>query len=408
MNSNHLCRLLIVEDEPLLRKEILHILDWQYHGFQIVGEASNGLEGIDKIHELCPDIVLLDIQMPVMDGLEMLRVIKAPGFPVQTEAVVLSEYSDFDYVRQGFTLGARDYLLKSNLSGEELLSVLTKLMPPFCPSKSAELSLFALLDSGATVMEDTLKKSYRELQTAADHLFYPNNAIPLSSERFHLGAPAPVFDYPFIRSLARIYDHEKISDHICDAIHTACSNKLFCEPRLLKAMISDIYQAVFFEAVSFIEKAEGYESQRINHIMQIESTLTLEHLKATVRRIMQEILTSIHIAHTRLYGKIVREVLAYMREHFMEPITLHETARLHFVNKSYLCQLFRQKLGTSFNGHLLNLRLEASKGLLLNTDKNIHLISAEIGFSSASYFAKYFKKAFGITPRKFRAGAKEA
>ena len=76
-----LCRVLIVDDEILVRQGIKHLLNWEHEGFEIVGEAANGKEALEQIERLLPHIVITDIVMPVMDGAELTRIVKAiPGY----------------------------------------------------------------------------------------------------------------------------------------------------------------------------------------------------------------------------------------------------------------------------------------------------------------------------------------
>ncbi|GGG11225.1 response regulator transcription factor [Paenibacillus abyssi] len=122
MTSKELCRVLIVDDEILIRQGIKHYLNWKQEGFQIVGEASNGKEALELIDETHPHIVLTDIVMPVMDGEELTRAIKV-RYP-DIEVVVLSSFGEFDYVRSTFQSGVADYILKPKLETQELLRVL--------------------------------------------------------------------------------------------------------------------------------------------------------------------------------------------------------------------------------------------------------------------------------------------
>lgn len=117
-----LCKILIVDDEVLVRQGIKHYLVWEQYGFQIVGEASNGREALELIAELRPHIVITDIVMPVMDGEEFTRILKQ-SYP-EIEIIVLSSYGEFNYVRSTFQNGVADYILKPKLETQELLQVL--------------------------------------------------------------------------------------------------------------------------------------------------------------------------------------------------------------------------------------------------------------------------------------------
>ncbi|WP_342555413.1 response regulator transcription factor [Paenibacillus sp. FSL R7-0652] len=121
---NRLCKVLIVDDEFLVRQGIKHHMNWEAEGFNIVGEASNGEEGLQQVELLKPDIVITDIVMPVMDGETFVRTLKA-GYP-HIEVIVLSSFSEFEYVRSTLQHGAADYILKPKLDTNELLEVLRR------------------------------------------------------------------------------------------------------------------------------------------------------------------------------------------------------------------------------------------------------------------------------------------
>ena len=117
-----LCKLLIVDDEALIRQGIKHYVDWEKEGFRIVGEASNGQEALELIEAASPHIVLTDLVMPTMDGEELTKQAKA-RYP-HIEIVVLSSFGEFDYVRSTFQSGVADYILKPKLEAAQLLKVL--------------------------------------------------------------------------------------------------------------------------------------------------------------------------------------------------------------------------------------------------------------------------------------------
>ncbi|UJF34850.1 response regulator transcription factor [Paenibacillus hexagrammi] len=118
------CKVLIVEDEMLVRQGIRFLLDWEKEGFRIVGEASNGKEALELVEQHQPNIILTDIVMPIMDGEELVRIVK--GLHPEIEIIVLSSFGEFDYVRSTFQSGVADYMLKPKLDAASLLAVLKK------------------------------------------------------------------------------------------------------------------------------------------------------------------------------------------------------------------------------------------------------------------------------------------
>ena len=101
---------LLVDDEIIIRQGFIKLFDWQAHDCQVIGQASDGLEALSRIDELKPDIVIMDINIPIMNGLKVIELsrIKHPD----TAFVIVSGYDDFSYCRQALKLKITDYILK--------------------------------------------------------------------------------------------------------------------------------------------------------------------------------------------------------------------------------------------------------------------------------------------------------
>jgi len=103
-------KVLVVDDETVVRRGIVLGVDWAAMGCVVVGEAANGLEGIQAVERYKPNLIITDVRMPKMDGIEMIRELRCRG--CEAHAILLTAYSDFEYVRSALQLGADDYLLK--------------------------------------------------------------------------------------------------------------------------------------------------------------------------------------------------------------------------------------------------------------------------------------------------------
>ena len=114
----------IVDDESIIREGLIDSIEWEKYGFQIAGEAANGEEALDKILRLNPDIIITDIRMPKMDGLELCEKIKALG--ITSKIVILTGYSDFEYAKRAVRLNVFDYLMKP-VGADELIRIMLKL-----------------------------------------------------------------------------------------------------------------------------------------------------------------------------------------------------------------------------------------------------------------------------------------
>lgn len=119
-----LYRIILVDDEEEVRKSIIHKIDWNAVGFQVVGDAENGEDALEKIELLEPDVVLTDIRMPYMDGLTLSEKIrqKYPSMKI----VIFSGYDDFEYAQRAIKLNVTEYILKP-VNVEELTAILKKI-----------------------------------------------------------------------------------------------------------------------------------------------------------------------------------------------------------------------------------------------------------------------------------------
>ena len=101
---------LLVDDEIMIREGFKRLFDWEAHGCQVVGEAADGMEAMAKIDSLHPDIVIMDINIPIMNGLKVIQAarVKHP----QMAFVIVSGYDAFSYCRQALRMQITDYLLK--------------------------------------------------------------------------------------------------------------------------------------------------------------------------------------------------------------------------------------------------------------------------------------------------------
>ena len=113
-------RIVLVDDHPVMRDGLRAVLE-THSDFEIVGEAGNGLEAIEQVRRLAPDVVVMDIGMPDLNGVEATRRIQAldPGVKV----LALSTYDDQQFVLEMLEAGASGYVLKANVTGELLQAI---------------------------------------------------------------------------------------------------------------------------------------------------------------------------------------------------------------------------------------------------------------------------------------------
>lgn len=103
-------KVLLVDDEVKIREGFKRLFDWEEHDLEVIGEASDGLEALSKIDEYKPNIVVMDINIPIMNGLKVIEMSKVRH--PNTAFIIVSGYDDFNYCKQALKLQIADYLLK--------------------------------------------------------------------------------------------------------------------------------------------------------------------------------------------------------------------------------------------------------------------------------------------------------
>lgn len=116
--------LLLVDDEEEVVQIIIKKMDWEALGFTVVGYASNGVKALEMVEEYQPDVVMTDIKMPYMDGIELTKRIKE-RYP-ETKILVFTGFDEFEYAREAVHIGVEEYILKP-INAMELSEVFTQL-----------------------------------------------------------------------------------------------------------------------------------------------------------------------------------------------------------------------------------------------------------------------------------------
>ena len=127
-------KVLIAEDEDIIRKGLVYTTDWLGMGCVVVAEAANGQEGLEKILECRPDVVIADICMPFLDGIEMM---KKAAETVKFKGIVLTSYAEFDYARRAIDARVCEYLLKP-VDEEKLAETMKRLNEEITNSRQVE------------------------------------------------------------------------------------------------------------------------------------------------------------------------------------------------------------------------------------------------------------------------------
>lgn len=210
-------KIVIVEDEIWIREGIIKLINKINEGHMVVGEAENGIKGLQIIEETKPDLIITDIKMSDMDGLEMLERLKEKN--VSIKAIVLSAYSEFSYAQQAIKLGVIEYLLKPIAVGELTQSL-----------KNIEIQL---------EQEQNYKLEHLEVLQSLENVFYSillggtivdEELIQFMNRTYHLNDNSD-----FIMLTAYLGNHyEENHEKVSRRLHSILKEKKNQEYRLLE------------------------------------------------------------------------------------------------------------------------------------------------------------------------------
>ena len=399
--------MLLVEDESFERSSLMRCIDWGLIGVKIIGEASNGSQGLTRVMELKPDIVLTDVKMPVMDGIEMSRRIRQ--ISPEIKIIFLSSYDDFEYAKQAIDLHIAAYLMKP-VNEAELLRVVKRAADEIT-QKALEQRLLTKNQMSLTISLNLARQAFvnRVLtgmsveqddarSLGLEWLFSGSDNLSLT---LCLYAPqeAALSDADLEslnRSLMRLCAQS--SDILIDAgrLVTLCA---FPEP----AGEADA-ERVEACLTRFFASRPGGE-------MRIESLLSgagsIDGLAQLYARILKRISKPSPEAPEfadRHRGKreIAAEVEEILNTQYQKTLSLESIARLLHFTPNYIGSVFKSVNKVSVNRYLMNVRIKKAEEMLRMGSLSVAEIAECCGFGSITYFHTIFKKEKGITPTEHR------
>lgn len=202
-------KLMIVDDEVVIREGLKNTFNWNELGFEIVAEAENGIDAIDLFYETLPDVVITDIYMQKGDGLEFIKNLKKASHKV--EIIVISGYPNFEYAQTALNSGVFAYLLKP-VSMSEIIETITKVKEKILSNNTAndEKFLFNLLQ-----------------QSSPD-----KNSVNALANKYHTQIPSS--QYFIVTAQIESSDSNTVYDQLLTSFHHQLSDKCtlyICQPR---------------------------------------------------------------------------------------------------------------------------------------------------------------------------------
>ncbi|MEJ5188141.1 response regulator [Treponema sp. J25] len=380
-------RLLLVDDEPLIRLFIRNLEDWQIHNIEFAYEASNGretLEILETHHDI--DAIIADVDMPVMDGLALAETLYHRGSKIPI--LFLSAFDTFDFARRAFKAGAFDYILKSEMDEGRLKSVLNQLFSN-TPGRSIGIT-------ETNRRQQERQELFRSLVTGTIPAFDDESIL----KKLGISLPSTLF-------VIRPIDIQLIKDRYKDDVGAFERIVLDLTRQALAKVTQGEVFSLSFERYLVLTTTTGKKNQFIEYFTRsayqyldmefeihqsdpLESWYSLREAYLKIEERMSS------------FSKLVVRARRYIREHYRDPsLNLQEIAQYVGVSKNHLSWEYGRETGESLSSYIAKIRIEAAKQLLATTDLKIYEIAEQTGFENVETFCRVFKRITGTNPRKF-------
>lgn len=411
--------MIIVDDEWIVREGLKQTIPWQDLDCNLIGEASGGRTALQLIKDHKPDILLTDIRMPGMDGLELAEQVSVHS--ENTKVVFLTGFDEFTYAQQALKIGATDYVLKPT-DADELIRVVKRVTRLIDDERSRlgheekwkeklassrhlllekVLTQYCLDQAGDQERELLEEIMGKEQLYSAFGSFHAAIVEWESNESSELSKPV----YEHLESFVSNIADSRLESKPCWLIPIDETRAAFIhagqwsleEEELVKQLLQHLTQQGLIITLGVSSLHEGIEQLAAAYE---EATLALQQ-KTMVSK--QQVIHYAALDQLRLQEKYgLPNIEEHVRKHCLENISLQEMAASFHMSESHFSRLFKKYTGVSFVEYITQLRIDKAKELLLRPDAKIYEVSLAIGYVDSRYFSQIFRRCTGQTPSEFR------
>ena len=356
-------KILLADDEIEVRDNIIQYIDWTGNGLELVGAAGNGEQALNMVHQLRPDIAILDICMPKLNGIQVIERCRSemeepPAF------IIVSGHNEFRFAQQAIRLKVEEYLLKPFLARELMEAIHRALLQ------------IELRRSGSKGDFITFVQACQEEKA--------NSACG----RYSIDRERQVLNSIAVGS----------QEDVKRCVNSFLNECIFGAP--VSAALN-YGEMLYFEISRLVMERTGKfpldnvffnrDWTRDNVFKQLEQALLESALNA------QQL-----IFCGRKRSSVVIAAVDYIEQHYSEDLTLGRIAEAAFVSPQHLSNIFKEKMGITLTAYIHKVRIDQAKRLLLEGSLSIQQVAELVGDRHEKHFMQIFKKVCGMTPSQFR------
>lgn len=353
-------KVMIADDEPFVREGLEKLIPWETLGCELIYAAEDGRQLLDQMNKELPDIVIADIRMPRVDGLEVAEYIF--NRQLRTGVILLTAYADFQYAQKAIKYQVSDYIIKTSALEE---------IPAAVDRIRQRLEKEQMLCYRMVLIR--LKKNVENMSQVFQCAFMPYEYRHMQDREKEAG---------LILSLRGSHAQEDILS-ACEKLRQLCCNFLGEEPQIICSRVYEQWREqdeVYQELLGFAEEngdRTGILIQPQFEDREMEQNSTMDCIRK------------------------------YIMKHYSEKISLAEIAEAVHFSPSYLSRFYKTNTGENLFDTINGLRIEKARRLLEKQEKKIYEIADMTGFEDTAYFSKVFKKYTGCPPREYQRRRKQ-
>ncbi len=356
-------RMVIADDEWLIRESLRCGINWEEKGIDVVGMAADGLEALELVKKAMPHILLTDIRMPGIDGIELIQ--QAKELAPRLKTIIISGFGEFEYAQSALKIGANDYILKPIVE-DELIQIVERLLLDVKKEESEQLTHYLFKVIQGEIKYDHTK--FEQLLAKGEYAF-----ICWKSEQ---AVQIPVIDgvHPLLAQ--------------------SCEGIIFVEEANIKKTYFNQLHELFTER-GIVGGCSSISShpEDFHHLYKQALTIKSQHT-------LSEIKGGLYTEHASPIN--VEEVIQYIKDNYREAISLQDLANSYYISDSYFSRIFKQHTGKNFIEYVTDFRITKAKDLLVYSSLKTNEVSTSVGYLDQRYFSQIFKRHTGMTPSSYK------
>lgn len=391
-------KLLIADDESIIRRGIRGSINWDKFDIEIVGEAEDGEVALEKCKELRPDILLVDICMPFLNGLELIEAVNS--ILPNTIILIITGHNEFEYAQKAIRMNVVDYILKP-IDEDELEEIVCKMVEMLDIKKKensiANLEHYEVRKNFNHMRELFLLEILKGNEESFDNKFKYYNVDTSKKMGIvvlnHIGNECMILQDKRITVLANIKNTVKlIIKNYIESIVTIDRDNNTVVALYICDTISDFHKIC-------ISLEKRIQTQLGKDILVYQNFIgndikNIEYIYSSIIK---------NLNKNKEYSPSVTLAKKYIENYYYKSqLTLDVVANFINVNPTYLSRLLKNELGSSFIDYLTKVRIKKSIEFMEENSMKLYEIAEEVGYNTQHYFSTAFKKVMGVSPNHYR------